>query len=279
MKFTKMQAYGNDYVYIETLTQTVENPSALARFVSKQHFGIGSDGMILICQSQIADFRMRVFNPDGSEAEMCGNATRSVGKFVYSKGFTNKTEITLETIGGIKLITLFVKNGNVVNISANIGAPIFDVSKIPSTLSNGDNKLINYHVKIIDRDFVITAISLGNPHCGVYCENVFDDFDIEKYGPFIENLEIFPKKANVEFYEVIDKNTLHLRTWERNCGETLACATGCCVSTVSAYLLGKSDSSCNVVQRGGIIKIDYNTQRNELVMTGKSEFVFDGFLD
>ncbi len=278
MKFTKMQSYGNDYVYVSLLDQTIENPEKWAKFVSDRHKGIGSDGMILICPSKTADFKMRVFNPDGSEAEMCGNALRSVGKFVYAKGYTAKTEFTVETLGGIKSIHLWVEKGEVVNVSANIGRPVLDAEKIPVTVTNRGNFLIGYDYKVIDKIFKLTAISLGNPHCGAECSDVFD-LDIEKYGRALENDKMFPKKANIHFYEVVDKNNINMRAWERNCGETLACATGSSTAVYSAILAGKAANSVDVHQRGGIVHIDYNPADNTITMTGKTEIVFDGFIE
>ena len=212
MKFTKMQAYCNDYVYVITFDQEVKNPAAAARFVSDRHKGVGSDGMIMICPSAIADFRMRVFNPDGSEAEMCGNALRSTGKLVYVKGLTSKTDFTVETLGGIKKIHLTVENGDVVNITANIGRPIFDADRIPVTVTNENNALIGYDYTILDRIFNITALSLGNPHCAVLCDDIYS-IDIAKYGHALECSPIFPNKANIHFYDV---TYFQLRFYQRH---------------------------------------------------------------
>ncbi len=278
MKFTKMQAYCNDYVYVLAFDNAVRNPSTVAKFVSDRHRGVGSDGMILIGPSETADFRMRVFNPDGSEAEMCGNALRSTGKLVYAKGLTKKTDFTVETLGGIKKIHLFIENGEVVNISANIGKPIFDVDKIPATVTNGSNRLIGYDVKVLDKTFNITALSLGNPHAAVLCEDIYS-IDIPKYGSALECSELFPKKANIHFYDVIDRSNIRMIAWERNCGETLACATGCCTCVTAANIAGLCDSHVSVHQKGGVIVIDYDKITGELTMTGKSEIVFDGEID
>ena len=273
MKFTKMQAYCNDYVYVITFDQEVKNPAATARFVSDRHKGVGSDGMIMICPSAIADFRMRVFNPDGSEAEMCGNALRSTGKLVYVKGLTSKTDFTVETLGGIKKIHLTVENGDVVNITANIGRPIFDADRIPVTVTNENNALIGYDYTILDRIFNITALSLGNPHCAVLCDDIYS-IDIAKYGHALECSPIFPNKANIHFYDVTDRENIRMIAWERNCGET-----GCCTCVTAANLAGLCDSHVNVHQKGGIIVIDYDKASGDLVMTGKSEIVFDGEID
>ncbi len=276
MKFSKMQAYCNDYVYVNEFDGLPADLPAAARFVSHRHKGVGSDGMIAICKSKTADFRMRVFNPDGSEAEMCGNALRSTAKLVYLKGFTTKTQFTVETLGGIKSCFLTVENGDVVNISANIGAPIFDADKIPATVTNSGNSLIGYSYTVLDKTFNLTALSLGNPHCAVLCDDIYS-IDIAKYGAALETCPLFPNKANIHFYDVIDSNNIRMIAWERNCGETLACGTGCCTCVVAANLAGICDSHVSVHQKGGTIVIDY--VNGEITMTGKSEFVFDGEID
>lgn len=278
MKFTKMQAYGNDYVYIQLITQEMENPSKWARFVSDRHFGVGSDGMILICPSQKADFKMRVFNPDGSEAEMCGNAIRSVAKFVFIKGFTSKKDFCIETIGGIKKLHLDVENNDVVMITAELGAPGLDYKIIPTTIENSNGRCIDYPVEAEGKTFYITAVSMGNPHCVAFVDDVMN-LDLKKYGSAIERHPYFPQKTNVEFAQVIDKNNVLLRTWERNCGETLACGTGCCVTTVGGYLTDRLSNEVTVHQIGGDIQIKWDTEKDNIYMSGKSEIVFDGEID
>lgn len=278
MNFVKMQAYGNDYVYVPLLDCDMDNPSKWARFLSHRRFGVGSDGMVLICPSDKADFKMRIFNPDGSEAEMCGNALRSTGMLVYEKGYTDKVEFTVETLGGIKRIFLDTKEGKVVNITAAIGAPILEAAKVPATVFNDKGQCINIPIQVLDKTLYINAISLGNPHCVVFVEDAFG-FDIDKYGPAVECHEVLPAKANVEFVEVVDAHNLRMRTWERNCGETLACATGCSAATVCGYLTGRCSENTTVHQLGGDIKINYNTSENCIYMTGKSNIVFDGVAD
>ncbi|MCR5353213.1 MAG: diaminopimelate epimerase [Clostridiales bacterium] len=273
MKFTKMQAYGNDYVYIETITQNIKNLNELSRFLSDRHYGVGGDGMILICPSNIADFRMRVFNPDGTEAEMCGNGIRSVGKYVYDKGFTTKTQFTVETLGGIKRIYLDVKDGKAVNITAEIGAPILEAKKVPVLCET--EKCIDYPVRLGDKDFITTAISLGNPHCVTFIDDV-DNFNLAKYGPLMENHKIFPRRVNAEFCEVVDKRTLKLRTWERGTGETLACATGCSTCVVGGVLTGRCERKSEVHQIGGVTLIEWNEKTDNIYMTAPSKIVFDG---
>ena len=273
MKFTKMQSFGNDYVYIELLTQKMDTPERYAKFLSRQHFGVGSDGMILICPSEKADFRMRVFNPDGSEAEICGNAIRSVGKLVYAKGFTTKKEILIETLGGTKEISLHIKNGEVENITAKWGAPILDYNKIPLL----EDDVIEHPLTAHDRIFKMTSVSMGNPHSAAFAEDV-ETLDLKKYGSSIECNPFFPQKANIEFVKVIDRKNLFLRTWERNCGETLACGTGCCVSTVAGVLTNRCEREVNVHQLGGITQIRWDEKENCLYMTAPSEIVFDGII-
>jgi len=275
IRFTKMQAYGNDYVYIETINQELpENLNELAKFVSNRHFGIGSDGMVLICPSKVADFRMRIFNPDGTEAEMCGNAIRSVGKFVYDHKLTTKENITVETLGGIKNLELTITDGVVSNIKANIGRPIFDSKLIP--VNTDKSEFIEEEVKILDKTFKMSSLSWGNPHTVVFVDDVYT-FDVEKYGKAIEfNTDVFPKKTNVTFAEIIDKNTIKIREWERGTGETIGCGTGCSTAVVIAYKLDLTSNKCTVMQIGGPLEIEYS---NELYMKGPSNFVFESTID
>ena len=278
MKFTKMQAHRNEYMYLEQVRQQMGNPSAWARFLSRRHFGVGSDGMILICPSEKADFRMRVFNPDGSEAEMCGNALRSTAKLVYEKGFTTKTAFTIETLGGLKKLYLTLKSGHVSMITASLGAPVLDCARVPVMLDNSGGRCVDHPIEAAGRLFRITAVSMGNPHCASFIEDVAS-LDLSLYGAAIENHSAFPQKTNVEFAQVIDKNTLFMRTWERNCGETLACGTGCCVATVAGALTGRCEPKTEVRQLGGIIRIEWDRASDDLLMTGPSEIVYDGVVD
>lgn len=275
MKFTKMQAYGNDYVYVPLFGANMEEPSKWARFLSHRRFGVGGDGMVLICPSDTADFRMRIFNPDGSEAEMCGNALRSTGMLVYEKGYTKSTVFKIETIGGVKTVYLDVKDGKVVNITAAIGAPILEAARVPVTVCGKDGVCLDVPVNVLDRTFNINALSLGNPHCVVFVDDAFG-FDVGRYGPALECHKVLPRKANVEFVQVLDAGNLRMRTWERNCGETLACATGCSAATVCGYLTGRCGNETTVHQLGGDIGIRYDTTENCIYMTGASEIVFDG---
>lgn len=275
IRFTKMQAYGNDYVYIDAINQELpKDLNELARFVSNRHFGVGSDGMVLICQSDKADFRMRMFNPDGTEAEMCGNATRSIGKYVYDHGLTNKTHFILETLGGPRTIDLTITDGVVSNIRANIGKPIFDSKLIP--VNTEKKEFIMEEVKILDKTFKMSSLSWGNPHTVIFVDDVMN-FDVGKYGPAIEcNTDIFPKKTNVTFAEVVSKDYIKIREWERGTGETIGCATGCSTAVVFAYRLGLTSNKCTVEQIGGPLEIEYS---DELYMKGPSNFVFESEID
>lgn len=276
MRFTKMQAYGNDYVYIDAINQKLDNLNELARFVSNRHFGIGSDGMVLICPSDVADFKMRIFNPDGTEAEMCGNAIRSVGKYVYDHKLTNKTILKIETLGGIKTLELTVENGVVTNIKANIAKPIFDPKQIP--VNTNKDKFIMEDVKILDQTFKLSSLSWGNPHTVLFVDDVMN-FDVAAYGPAIENnREIFPNRTNVTFAEIVSKNYIKIREWERGTGETIGCGTGCATAVVIASELGLTEGKCKVEQIGGILEIEY-TENKELYMIGPSHFVFESEID
>ena len=274
--FTKMQAYGNDYVYIDAINQKLPNLNELAKFISNRHFGVGSDGMVLICSSVVADFRMRIFNPDGTEAEMCGNAIRSVGKYVYDHKLTNKTKLKIETLGGIKNLELKVENGEVVNIKANIGKPIFDAKLIP--VSTSKEFFQKEEVQVLDKNFVMSSLSWGNPHTVIFMDDV-DNFDILKYGPAIENkLEVFPNRTNVTFAQIVDKKNIKIREWERGTGETIGCGTGCSTAVVFAVLYGLTERQVTVHQIGGPLEILYQ-EDGELYMIGPSNFVFESEID
>jgi diaminopimelate epimerase len=276
IRFTKMQAYGNDYVYIDAINQKLPNLNELARYVSNRHFGIGSDGMVLICPSDIADFRMRMFNPDGTEAEMCGNAIRSVGKYVYDHKLTDKTNLKIETLAGIKNLELTIENGEAVNIKANIGKPIFDSKLIP--VNTTKDKFVMESVKILDKEFKMSSLSWGNPHTVIFLDDV-DNFDVEKYGKAIEfNTDVFPKKTNVTFAHVVNENYIKIREWERGTGETIGCGTGCSTAVAFAYTLGLTSNKCTVEQIGGPLEIEYR-EDGELCMKGPSHFVFESEID
>ena len=273
IKFTKMQGLGNDYVYIDNIHKKIDDLSCLAKLMSNRHFGIGSDGIILIEKSNIADFKMRMFNQDGSEAEMCGNGIRCVGKFVYDKGLTNKTKITIETLAGIKKLELNVKEKQVETVKVDMGEPILEANLIP-VLSN-ENPVKDLRIKAKDREFVFTCVSMGNPHAVTIVKDV-SNFEVEKYGKEIETNTLFPNKTNVEFVEIKDSNNIKMRVWERGAGETLACGTGACASVVACSLNKLTSRNVTVELLGGKLQIEWNEKDNHVYMTGPAVTVFDG---
>ena len=275
IKFTKMQGLGNDYVYIDAINQKIENESSLAQIISNRHFGIGSDGLILICSSEIADFKMRMFNSDGSEAEMCGNGIRCVGKFVYDKGLTNKTTLKIETLAGVKELKLNLKEGKVDTVRVDMGEPILEAEKIPVVSSEIMAK--NLKLEIEEREFNFTCVSMGNPHAITFIENV-ENFEVEKYGSKIEVNERFPKKTNVEFIEIVNKEYIKMRVWERGAGETLACGTGACASVVAGIINNLIERKVTVELLGGILEIEWNKEDNHIYMTGPAVTVYEGEL-
>lgn len=277
VKFTKMHGLGNDYVYMDAINQKIENRSELAKFVSDRHFGIGSDGLILICPSEKADFRMQMFNQDGSEAEMCGNGIRCVGKFVYDKGLTNKTTITVETLAGIKTLVMTEKNGKIEAVRVDMGEPILEPKLIP--VISEENPVKNLQLKAEDKEFKFTCVSMGNPHAVAFIEEDVNDFDICKYGAKLEVNKAFPNKANIEFINVIDDKTLKMRVWERGAGETLACGTGACASAVAAMLNGYTSREVTVHLLGGDLKIEWSKADNHVYMTGTATTVFEGKIE
>ena len=275
MEFTKMQGLGNDYVYIDCYSKSVDlgNISGLAKFVSNRHFGIGSDGLILICKSDIADFKMRMFNFDGSEAEMCGNGIRCVGKFVYDKGLTNKETVKIETLAGIKILNLNVKDGKVETVKVDMGKPILTPSEIPVKFDKEPVKELK--IKAVDREFSFTCVSMGNPHAVTSVDNI-KEFEIKKYGPILEVDEHFPKKSNIEFIEIIDKSHIKMRVWERGSGETLACGTGACAVAVACIINGFTNRKVNIELLGGELQIEWDEETNHVFMTGPAVTVFEG---
>ena len=277
MKFTKMQAYGNDYVYINAISQDLPDLPALARFVSDRHFAIGSDGMVLICPSEIADFRMRMFNPDGTEGEMCGNALRSLSKYVYDHKLTDKTELTIETLGGLQHIWLTVEDGVAVNIKADIGAPRMDTKVIP--INTDLPEFINQPVTVLDRTFLVTAISWGNPHMVTFVDNV-DTLDVHGYGRALEyKTDVFPNKTNVTFAQFVRPDYIKIREWERGTGETIGCGTGCCTAVVAAILLGMCDRKVTVEQIGGPLYVEWDEATGHVLMMGPSHTVFESEIE
>ncbi len=275
IKFTKMQGLGNDYVYIDATKEMPANPSKLAQNVSNRHFGIGSDGLILICPSNVADFQMKMYNPDGSEAEMCGNGIRCVGKFVYDKHLTNKTTLTIETLAGIKELELFLKDNQVDRVQVDMGLPIFEATQIP--VVSKESPVLNLNLMVEDRDFTFTCVSMGNPHAITVVQDV-ESFPVEKYGPIIETHHFFPNKVNVEFIEILDRHNIKMRVWERGTGETMACGTGACAVAVAAILNNLTERQVSVHLPGGILQIEWNAKDNHVYLTGQATTVFEGQL-
>lgn len=275
MKFTKMHGIGNNYIYVNCFEENVEQPEKLSIAVSDVRKGIGADGLVLIMPSEKADFRMRIFNADGSEAQMCGNATRCIGKYVYEKGLTNKTEITLETQSGIKYLTLFINGSNRVElVRVDMGKAVLEPCEIP--VKSDLKRFINAPVEVDNKSYNLTCVSMGNPHAVLFMEKIAD-LELEKIGPSFENHELFPERINTEFVEVIDEHTLNMRVWERGSGETFACGTGACASAVAAVLNGycRQNEEILIHLRGGDLRIMYKSDETVL-MTGPAEFICDG---
>lgn len=277
MKFTKMQGAGNDYIYVNCFEETVENPTETAIRVSDRHFGIGADGLVRICPSEKADFFMDIYNADGSRAKMCGNATRCVAKYVYDNKMTDKTEIALETLSGIKYIKITVQDGKAVAARVNMGAPILTPREIP-TKFDGET-VVSQNLTIDDKAYAVTCVSMGNPHCVLYTDDVHA-LDLPRLGPKFENHEMFPDRINTEFVHIVSETELDMRVWERGSGETLACGTGACAATVAAILNGdcKRDTEIKVNLLGGTLYINW-TADGDVYMTGPAETVCTGEID
>ena len=273
MKFTKMHGCGNDYVYVNLFEEKIDNPAELSIKVSDRHFGIGSDGLITIGPSDVADFRMRIYNADGSEAEMCGNGIRCVAKYVYDHKMTDKTEISVESGAGIKYLTLFVEQGKVEQVRVDMGEPILEPAQIP-VLAEGD-KVVDEPIEVCGKTWNMTCVSMGNPHAVVFVDNVAD-FEIEKYGPHFEKHERFPKRTNTEFVEIISREEINMRVWERGSDDTWACGTGTCASVMACILNNRTDNKVLVHLRGGDLTIEYNEKTNHIFMTGPATEVFSG---
>lgn len=273
MKFTKMHGIGNDYIFINCFTETADNAALLAVEMSDRHFGVGSDGLVLIMPSKKADFRMRMYNADGSEAEMCGNAARCIGKFVYDNALTDKTRISLETLAGIKDLELHAENGLVQSVTVNMGEPVLTPYLIPVDYS-GD-EFINKIIKAGNNEYAVTCVSMGNPHAVLYMDEI-DGLEIDKIGPLFENHIIFPNRTNTEFVQVISKDLLKMRVWERGSGETLACGTGACAALVSSVLNNISNRKATIKLLGGQLDIEWNEDDNHVYMTGTATKVFEG---
>ncbi len=272
--FTKMQGAGNDYIYVNCFKEKLENINAVAKAVSNRNYGIGSDGLVLICPSEVADFRMDMYNSDGTQAEMCGNASRCVGKYVYDKGLTDKTTITLETLAGIKILNLNLdENGEVDTVCVNMGSPELNPVNIP--IASKLDRFIQEPVFVDEKDYRVTGVSMGNPHAVTFVDDI-DSLDIKRIGPEFETHSIFPKKTNTEFAQIIDRNTIKMRVWERGTGETLACGTGACATLVAANLSDLVDDEADIILLGGTLHIRWDKKENNIYMTGPAKFVYEG---
>jgi len=286
MKFTKMHGCGNDYIYINGFTERIEQEKKpeLVRCISDRHFGIGGDGAIFINPSTEADFEMEMYNADGSRAQMCGNGIRCVAKYVYDKGLTNKTDISVISCGQIKYLQLSLKDGKVNMVRVNMGAPELVAERIPVLLEEGgkdgkedenDRCVIGRPITVQGTVYKMTCVSMGNPHAVVFLDNVAD-LKIQEIGPYFENHKCFPQRINTEFVRVLDRHTVEMRVWERGTGETLACGTGCCAAVVACVLNGLTFDTVTVKLLGGEIEITWDRENNLVYMTGPAETVFEG---
>lgn len=269
-----MHGAGNDYVYIDATKIVPDNLPLLSKQISDRHFGIGSDGLVAIMTSDVADFRMRMFNADGSEAEMCGNASRCIGKYLYEKGLTDKKEIALETLSGIKILKLEVADGEVKSVTVDMGEPVLQPIRIP-VASKGPEAMISEEVTVNGKSYRITAVSMGNPH-GVIFTDALSDALVLGEGPLLEVADIFPRKSNIEFVVIEDRNHVRMRVWERGSGETLACGTGACAVTVAGAINGFTDRKLNVSLPGGELEITWDEATNHVFLKGGAEFIADG---
>lgn len=276
MKFTKMQGIGNDYVYVNCFQEQIENPSEVSRRISDRHFGIGSDGLILIKPSERADFEMEMYNADGSQGAMCGNGMRCVGKYVYDYGLTDKTQVSVDTKSGIKYLDLTVENKKVKQVRVNMGAPVLETKAIPMIYEG--EKVISQPLNVGEDIYEITAVSMGNPHAVVYMEDV-KNLPLEEIGPKFEKHAAFPESVNTEFVRVINRSTVEMRVWERGSGETLACGTGACAVAVASILNGYTEDEVTVRLLGGDLKIFWDRAENLVYMTGPAEVVFEGEIE
>ena len=278
MKYTKMHGIGNDYVYVNCFQETVKNPSEVAKFVSDRHFGIGSDGLILIKPSDIADCEMDMYNLDGSQGAMCGNGIRCVAKYAYDYGIVDKTSISVATRSGIKYLDLTIKDGKVSMVKVNMGSPILTASQIPVVAET--EQVIDAPIDVDGNTYHMTAVSMGNPHAIIYMDEI-DNLDLEKIGPSFENHLVFPDRVNTEFVKVLDRHTVQMRVWERGSGETLACGTGACAVAVASILNGHVDGDKPVTVKllGGDLQIFWDQAENLVYMTGPAATVFDGEID
>ncbi len=276
MEFTKMEGCGNDYVYVNGFTYKIKNPNKVSEFVSNRNFGIGSDGLIMVNPSDKADFRMNMYNADGSEGKMCGNGIRCVAKYVYDNKMTDKTTITVETLSGIKTLVLNVEDGKVKTVRVDMGSPILKAKDVP--VISEKEQVIDEPIMIDNKEYKITCVSMGNPHAITFIDDT-DSLDIESIGPKFEKNEIFPDRINTEFIQIVDRNTIKMRVWERGSGETLACGTGACASVVACVLNNLTENKVTVKLLGGDLFIEYNREENTVYMTGPARVSFVGNID
>nr|WP_294493004.1 diaminopimelate epimerase [uncultured Mediterraneibacter sp.] len=274
MKFTKMQGLGNDYVYVNCFKEKIDNPSELAVKISDRHFGVGSDGLIMINPSDRADFEMEMYNADGSRGEMCGNGIRCVAKYVYDYGLTDKTRISVETLGGIKHLDLTVEDGKVKLVRVDMGRPELRPAKIPVVAAG--ERAVGEPITVDGKEYRMTCVSMGNPHAVIFVDQDVKELPLETIGPKFENHERFPNRINTEFVRVLNRNTVQMRVWERGSGETLACGTGACAVAVACVLGGLTEDEVSVKLLGGDLQIQWNRAKDTVYMTGPAEVVFDG---
>lgn len=274
MRFTKMQGLGNDYVYVNCFKEKIDNPPELAQRISDRHFGVGSDGLIMINPSDKADFEMEMYNADGSRGEMCGNGIRCVAKYVYDYGLTDKTSISVETLGGIKYLDLTAQDGKVKLVKVNMGRPELAPSKVP-VAAEGD-RAVDEPITVDGKEYRMTCVSMGNPHAVIFTDRDIRELPLEEIGPKFENHERFPKRVNTEFVRVLDRRTAEMRVWERGSGETLACGTGACAVAVACVLNGLTEDEVTVRLLGGNLQIKWDRENDIVYMTGPAEVVFDG---
>lgn len=270
-----MHGIGNDYVYVNGFKQKVDDPGQLAQKISDRHFGVGSDGLVMILPSEVADVRMRMFNSDGTEAEMCGNATRCVGKYAHDYGLVSTNTVRLETLAGIKTISLAFDGDKVVGATVDMGEPELTPERIPVIATSGQDRFVAAPVKVAGKEHLITAVSMGNPHAVVFMDGI-SALDLPKVGPDFENHELFPRRTNTEFVEVLSSDRVKMRVWERGAGETLACGTGACAVAVACVLNGRTGRAVDVELLGGTLHIEWRESDNHVYMTGGAETVFEG---
>ena len=277
MRFTKMHGLGNDYIYVNAFEERVDDPAALARAVSDRHFGVGGDGLVLIAPSRIADFQMIMYNADGSQSEMCGNASRCVAKYVYEHGLTDKTAVTLETLAGVKTLHLTASDGRVQTVRVDMGEPILDCERVPCLLGKGIVR--GAQIEALGRTFAVTPVSMGNPHGVIVVDEAPDDETLRRFGAALERHPAFPKKANIEFIRILARDRIRMRVWERGSGVTLACGTGACAALTAACLLGLTDRRAALVLDGGELLVEWDEETGHVFMTGPAVEVFSGVYD